>query len=197
MSRSEGFTIANIDVGLLSDDKFKRLRRESPQDAEHIIVVYVALLLECWAHGKRLTVEEAAPEWLELRPEILRLMVGVKLLDRQHRVTAPAWAKHFGPALARREAARAAGRAGGQASAQARSDRQPSVNHSSTVAQPPLNLTDRTDLLTDRGVRHSRKTSTNQPRGRMLARGGPMERFDEAMRQAGFNPERLDRSSEK
>ena len=58
---SQGFLLANIDVGLLTDPKLLRLGELVPDEGERActIVVYLQTVLQSWHDGQRLTVEEA------------------------------------------------------------------------------------------------------------------------------------------
>jgi len=107
-TRGEGFTRADIDVGLLSDPKMRRLQRQLLPDNARIcraITVHVACVLSSWQRGERVTAEDAAPEWMD-PAEAIEDLKSVGLLDRGARVAPRAWNKWFGEANKRREDAR-------------------------------------------------------------------------------------------
>lgn len=124
MSRGEGFAIADIKVTHLDDNRVRELwRRVGPDVAlmSECMTLHLAVILESWGAGRRMTVGQAAPLWLPVRPEVVAHLVAVGMLDRTGRVPAKSWDKHFGPALERRGRRVEAGRSGGLASAKQRS----------------------------------------------------------------------------
>ncbi len=113
MSRDDGFPVADVSTTHLDDPKVKALWR-SLRDSDAMCValtVHQAVVLASWGAGHRVTAEEAAPIWLELGTSV-EALVSVGLLDRQHRLPKRAWDAWYGPAEARRGAAREAGREG-------------------------------------------------------------------------------------
>lgn len=114
MGRDDGFPIADVAVGLLDDDKVRRLwRLLGDQSAMcEAMTTHEAVLLASWGAGHRVTVDDACPLWLTPRQPILEALRSVGLLDAKGRIPAKPWASYFGPASARREAAREAGRKG-------------------------------------------------------------------------------------
>jgi hypothetical protein len=177
VSREDGFLIANIDIQLLDDYKLKLLRRELGVDAVlYAIALYLALVLESWGHGKRVTIEEAAPDWIELRPDVISAMQRVKLVDRSRRIPAETWEGWYGPAYRRREGLRRGGKKGGQAKAQAR------LKPSSSLAQ--ARQSDRRLEKPSNG--EERRGETTHARER--PRGEDPVKFDEAMKRSGFTP---------
>lgn len=115
MSR-DGFPVADIDVGLLSDPKVaalaRRLRRA--QRVAAALLLYQATVLASWRAGRRVSLVDALPAWwLEPWEELARSLIDVELLDEGGLIPDHAWAAWFGPALERRLAIRRAAIYGG------------------------------------------------------------------------------------
>jgi len=117
MSRSEGFPIADIDVGILDDPKVRALVRSTRDEAvvARAIVGYLAVVTSSWGRGERVTLEDAVPLWVTTTADISERLVAVGLLDEDTRVPERAWKSWFGPAWDRREERRESGRKGGLA----------------------------------------------------------------------------------
>lgn len=137
MSRGDGFDIADVDSSYFEDEKVKRLwRRIKDQDAmARAICLHQSGILASWRHGEAVTVEDAAPLWLDADPDLIAHLVACELVDDAgHVVSFDRW---FGAAVARRDVRRAAGRAGGLASGQRRSTTgEANVQQPSTTVQP-------------------------------------------------------------
>ncbi len=114
MGRDDGFPIADVAVGLLDDDKVRRLWRLLGDQAAmcEAMTTHEAVLLASWGAGHRVTATSAVPLWLTPDPATIHALVSVGLLDSRERIPSKAWASYFGPAAARRESAREAGRKG-------------------------------------------------------------------------------------
>lgn len=111
MSRDQGFTTADVHVGLLDDPKVRKLwrRLKDPAAMDAAIVTYLAVLLGSWAAGERVTAEDVAPLWAGDLD--LSALQHVGLLDPEGRIPEHAWSSWFGTADERREKARARWRA--------------------------------------------------------------------------------------
>jgi hypothetical protein len=123
VSRATGFSHADIDVNLLSDPKLRAARKRlpDPESQKAAVLTYIAVVLESWRIGERLTVMQALPEWLNYSEQVVAALVAEGLLDKAERVPAKVWTDWYGVAEARREQRRSAGAAGGRASAERRS----------------------------------------------------------------------------
>ena len=108
MSRDAGFTIADLDTRLLRDAKFRALRRHLTLQAERTeaVTLYVAVLLESWEAGERLTLDEATPEWVNPTPAVAQALVTVGLLNEDGRIPEAAWNSWFVTAAERRQISR-------------------------------------------------------------------------------------------
>lgn len=108
MSRDAGFTIADLDTGLLRDAKFRALRRDLTLQAERTeaVTLYVAVLLESWEAGERLTLDEATPEWMNPTSGVAQALITVGLLDEDGRIPEAAWNSWFVTAAERRQISR-------------------------------------------------------------------------------------------
>jgi hypothetical protein len=158
--RERGFQWADIDTGLLRDEKLRRIRRELPQISDRVTLAYIALILESWAEGKRLTVEEAAPEWLDVSSALVDALRTVKLVDRSGRIPAATWREWYERAAAARERLRCAAQVAGRASAQARVER--SLNNRSTIANHPVRA-DRSKRLEESKAGRAATRQPSQP----------------------------------
>jgi hypothetical protein len=108
MSR-DGFATGDVDTGLLADPKIVNLARRlrDPVTTGAYIALYVAVVLESWASGQRMTLDDAAPAWwLEPIDDARDHLQAVGLLDAEARIPEHAWAGWFGPAERRRQAGR-------------------------------------------------------------------------------------------
>ena len=151
MSRPDGFQIADIDVGLLDDPKFRRLWRDLHDQGLmcEAVVLFVSTLLESWSSGLRVPVDEAMPIWLDPTDGVLEGLRRVGLLTSEGFVSESGWSAWFGPAAARREQRRTAGRAGGKARPSL-SDAKATLERTLSERQSTANPTDRpTDRPTD------------------------------------------------
>jgi hypothetical protein len=109
VSRGDGFDIADVDVGLLEDPKFRQLARAHAGEEELIArcaIAYVALVLASWEEGDRVTLEDAAPAWLTDLPTLAIALVEHRLVDVEARIPLASWEAWFTPASERREASR-------------------------------------------------------------------------------------------
>jgi hypothetical protein len=119
MSRDNGFSHADIDVGLFDDPKVRRLARlqRDPARTSASLVLYLSLVLESWADGDRLVVDDAAPTWFtDPVDDLVADLKAVELVDPEGRVKESSWAAWFTPAFDRRQRRRDAGSEGGKAS---------------------------------------------------------------------------------
>lgn len=126
MNREDGFPIADIDVGLLHDQKIlalaRRLRDE--QQTAATITLYLGLLLESWAAGDRLALDDCLPGWwLGPVEEVRDHLNAVGLIDDEYRIPVDPWTSWFVPAYDRREKRRQSGAEGGRRSWQSRRDK--------------------------------------------------------------------------
>jgi len=103
MSRDDGFAVADVDTGLMSDPKVVRLAKRHPTVAGEAMAAYVATVLASWKAGDRVTVEDAVPVWLQTHEAALR---DVGLLDDEGKVPVSVWDGWYGPARGRRDAKR-------------------------------------------------------------------------------------------
>ena len=93
MSRPDGFQIADIDVGLLDDPKFRRLWRDLHDQGLmcEAVVLFVSTLLESWSSGLRVPVDEAMPIWLDPTDGVLEGLRRVGLLTSEGFVSESGW----------------------------------------------------------------------------------------------------------
>lgn len=167
MSRPGGFSHADVDVNLLSDPKLRAVRKRMGPDPEGSYVAvlsYMAVVLECWRQGERLTLMQSLPEWIDYSEKVAEALIAEGLLDRQQRIPVRVWTDWYGVAEARREQRRSAGAAGGRAAAERRysdasSDAVPDTHSSQTVRQ-----TNRTD-------RHNNQSPTTRAPARERSNG--------------------------
>lgn len=118
MGRSDGFPTADVSVGHLDDDKIRKLWRVLAPDQRAMteaITTHLAVVLASWGSGRRKTLDESLPLWLAPADRIVDVLVDVGLLDASRRIPSKSWARHYGPAAARRAARVEAGRLGGLA----------------------------------------------------------------------------------
>jgi len=189
VGREEGFAIADIASNHMDDEKVRRLWRVLEQDSTAMceaVTAHFATVLASWREGKRVKLEEAAPLWLHVRPEITAALMAVGLLDRQKRVPARTWAGWYEPARARREARRDAGRSGGLAKAKrsssvATAEAEPSSTRPAVRPDRPTVPSGSADPSNGRAPRRAS--------GAAAARGGDTVSFREAVAAAGYNPE--------
>lgn len=163
MGRDDGFPIADVAVGLLDDDKVRRLWRLLGDQAAmcEAMTTHEAVLLASWGAGHRVTATDAVPLWLTPGRPILDALVAVGLLDTKERIPAKAWSSYFGPASARREAAREAGRKGNAIRWQSGGDGKAIGSQSPSLPSVPTN----------------RPTPRAHANG-VAARGGPMKKIE-------------------
>jgi hypothetical protein len=108
MTRADGFSIADIDVGFLRDLKVRWLRQYIPDDAAATTIVYIAVVLSSWEEGFRLSIAEAdSPE--DATPERIAALQTAELLDADGRIPLRAWESWFRPAWERRNEKRKGG----------------------------------------------------------------------------------------
>src|SRR5262245_36033923 len=106
MNREDGFPIADLDVGLFHDQKVVALARRLRDERQTAtaVALYVNLILESWAAGDRVTLDEALPAWWVDAPDGIREdLHAVDLIDDESRIPADAWTGWFVPAFDRRE----------------------------------------------------------------------------------------------
>ena len=140
MSRDDGFSIADIDSSYFDDAKLKELwRRLRNEDAmARAVCLHLSALLASWRQGERVSIDNAAPLWLDDKGgELAAILHDLDLIDLDGMLPEDSFGRWFGAAVNRRAARREAGRAGGLASAQRRSSkRSPKVKQPSTLAEP-------------------------------------------------------------
>jgi hypothetical protein len=137
MSRSEGFPIADVDVGVLDDPKVRALARSTRDEAlvARAIVAYLSVVTSSWGRGERVTLEDAVPLWITGTEDLAGRLAAVGLLDSEGRIPERAWESWFMPAWDRREERRESGRKGGYAKHRNQSGlAQPEHSHSEATA---------------------------------------------------------------
>ena len=109
MSRDDGFDVADVATGLYDDPKVKALWHELCDQGRmgHALTLYMATVLASWRHGCRVTLDTAAPVWMEPDSSLVAALQAVKLLDKTRKVPIRAWNGWFGVAESRREKLRA------------------------------------------------------------------------------------------
>jgi hypothetical protein len=158
MNREDGFPIADLDVGLFHDQKVlalaRRLRNE--RDTAVSIALYTSLVLESWAAGDRVTLDDALPAWCVESPDTIRAdLQAVGLIDDESRIPATSWTSWYVPAFDRREKRRQSGAEGGRRSwvsrrdKRRRSDASATPNPSVRPAVLPADSQDRPDTPED------------------------------------------------
>lgn len=148
--RPDGFSIADHDVGFLSDDRvLDAVELAGPR----AIVGYLAVRDLSWARGERVTYGSAVRRLSPLyglepfAPDpVLEALVSTGLLDADGRIPEASWEVWYSPARARLVQRRDAGRRGGLAKAanRAASDATPSLQ------RPPNGQAPRTGRSTAR-----------------------------------------------
>jgi len=105
MSRDAGFDHADVDVGLLDDDKVRGLVRSTRDEGliARAIVGYLAAVLGSWAEGNRVRIKDAAPLWLTGIDDLADRLIDAGFLDGDGRIVEKAWASWFEPARKRRD----------------------------------------------------------------------------------------------
>jgi hypothetical protein len=138
MSRGDGFSTADIDVGFFRDLKVKKLAREHSEVFLSACSAYFGIVLHCWGCGQRQTAEDAWPELLPWSEEAVAALKAVGMLDRGSRLPVKVWDAWFGVATARRQLRRSAGSLGGQHKASnARAELQQSPSDALPVPSVP------------------------------------------------------------
>lgn len=118
--KPDGFPTADVDVGLLADD---RVLDAVERSGSRTLVAYLAVLTTSWARGERVQLATAIRRTSaiyrleEVLDELLATLVDVGLLDADGRIPATTWASWYGAAAGRRQLRREAGRRGGMAKA--------------------------------------------------------------------------------
>lgn len=107
MSRDDGFTVMDVDTGIVNDPKFKRLCRLTPELYAAALVAYVALLGDSWRLGRRVTIEDAWPPMLPWSDAVVASLRTVDLIDASGFVVMETWSRWYGPAADRQKRARA------------------------------------------------------------------------------------------
>lgn len=126
MNREDGFPIADLDVGLFHDQKVVALARQlrDERGTAVAVAVYVNLVLESWAAGDRLMLDETLPAWwFEPVDDIRAQLYAVALIDDESRIPTDAWTSWYVPAFNRREKRRQSGAEGGKRSWESRRDK--------------------------------------------------------------------------
>lgn len=140
MNREDGFPIADVDVGLFHDQKvlaLSRRLRDERQTATHI-ALYLNLVLESWAAGDRVQLDEALPAWWVDSPDEIRgELQAVGLIDDESRLPDDAWTSWFVPAWDRREKRRQSGAEGGRKSWESRRDKRHGKQRRSDATATP------------------------------------------------------------
>ena len=134
MPREDGFAIADLDPSYFADAKLKRLWRElhDPARMAEAVVLHLSTILDSWATGDRVAVEDAAPMWLDVDPALRAALETCGLLGKDGKVPPKTWESWFTPAVIRRAARRKGGAKGGRG-------RHPEPpTDSSAIAQQPL-----------------------------------------------------------
>jgi len=169
MNREDGFPIADIDVGLFHDQKVLALARRLRDDRATAasVSLYLNLVLQSWAAGDRLTLDEAIPAWWMADLDGIRGdLRAVDLVDDESRIPVDAWTSWFVPAFDRREKRRQGGAEGGRRSWQSRRDKRsqslaegdlkPSRSRGSAEPNPSVRPADRpTDSPAGRSSREA------------------------------------------
>jgi hypothetical protein len=153
MSRDDGFARADISVRLMRDRKFKRLEGLlRPGQAHAAMLLYLATVLDSWAEGDRIPVDEADGP-VAASPLLVQALQRVRLLDDEGRIPEHAWESWFAPAQERRQARVKAGRLGGLAKARNRAGEavaglQPSHSVAAASLYPAIQPTSQPDQPT-------------------------------------------------
>lgn len=137
MSRSEGFPIADVDVGILDDPKVRALVRSTRDEAlvARTMVAYMAVVTSSWGRGERVTLEDAVPLWITGIDDLSERLTAVGLLDAEARIPERSWTSWFQPAWDRREERRESGRKGGYAKHRNQSLAEPEQSQSEAKAE--------------------------------------------------------------
>lgn len=140
--REAGFRSADIASDLFGDPKVKRLGREYPHLFAEAMVVYLAVLLDSWRSGSRVTADDSWPLQLpaEHHDEILAALSTVGLIDRKNLIPSKAWASWFGPAQDRKQQRIDAGRLGGRQRVANERKRRSSASQAALEAEPEPSL---------------------------------------------------------
>lgn len=112
MSRDDGFAIMDVSTSIHEEPKFRRLSRRHPDLIAAAFFAYVSTMAESWRHGERVSIEDAWPSLIPYNAAVVSALRRYSLIDRRGCIGDETWEHWFGPAFARREAARAAGREG-------------------------------------------------------------------------------------
>ncbi len=105
MTRSGGFSRADIDPALDADRRVKALVRRvrDPLRTAATMYLFVLTYLESWRTGERVSLDDALPLWWADDAEDARAdLIAVGLLDAESRVTEETWQDWYTPALQRR-----------------------------------------------------------------------------------------------
>lgn len=135
MNREDGFPIADIDAGLFHDQKVVALARRLRDDQKTAtaVALFTNLVLESWAAGDRLTIDETVPAWwFGPIDDIREDLHAVGLIDDESRIPVESWTSWFVPAFDRREKRRQSGAEGGRRSWQSRRDKRRRSDGSAT-----------------------------------------------------------------
>lgn len=116
MPREDGFAIADLDPAYFADAKLKRLWRElhDPDLMAKAVVLHLAAIFDSWGAGDRVAVEDSAPMWLDVDPQLRSALETCGLIGRDGKVPQKTWESWFTPAVQRRAARRKGGAKGGR-----------------------------------------------------------------------------------
>lgn len=136
-TRAAGFPTADLDTGYFDDLKLRALRRALPDVAamNHAIVLHLAVVLESWAAGDRISYVVAAPLWLDPDPGAVTALQTVGLLDAEGCIPESAWNGWYTLAFERREKSRDRWK-----KANDRRPRRPSSSGSTAPTEPSVPL---------------------------------------------------------
>jgi hypothetical protein len=167
MNREDGFPIADIDVGLFHDPKVIALARGARDERVTAarLALYLGLVLQSWAAGDRVTLDEAIPAWWMGDLEDDRgALCDVGLIDAESRIPDTAWTGWYIPAFDRREKRRQSGAEGGRRSWQSRKDKRRRSDASAgpnPSDRPAVRHSDRQDRPDDADARDLRAASAS------------------------------------
>lgn len=186
MSRSDGFVIADINVELFNDPKYRALWRvlRDPDKMARAAVVHLATILTSWGHGERLPANLCAPLWLETCEDEVAALAAVGLLDPDGMLDAETWEGWFGAARDRRQERRDSGRRGG-------------IARSLATAQLSANGSTATAPLRESRTRPYRTDRTDPTNAGAGARDAtPPRPLRDLMAEAGLDPSLLPKVDE-
>jgi hypothetical protein len=107
VSRDAGFDRCDLDTGIFSDPKFKKLARNHPDLIAVATAGYIGIVAQSWRAAERLSAEDAWPAILPWSPDAVVAMQEANLLDVDGKIVEHAWESWFGEANRRRLGGRA------------------------------------------------------------------------------------------